>query len=99
MDDFHDVKKYPEDTNKIKSDSGAASTKPEDFDVLLDFEDCIPLPEEKELVFCNCDPPKQTKIFATGKKGQNFGRSFHRCSSWDEDAPCWKRTCSFFKWV
>ena len=49
-DDFHDVKKYSEDVDKGKLGTGAASTKPEDFDVLLDFKDCFPMPEEKESV-------------------------------------------------
>ena len=98
-DDFHDVKKYSEDESKSKLGTGAASTKPEDFDVLLDFKDCFPAPEEKEPVLCNCEPPPQTKIYFTGQKGKNFGRSFHRCSSWITEAPCWRKTCNFFKRV
>ena len=65
-----------EGVSKIKLDSGAASTKPEDFDVLFDFEDCFPVPEEKEPVLCNCEPPKKTKIFITGKKGQELRTEF-----------------------
>ena len=94
-----DTQRHTDKMSKIRTERGAASATPADFDASLDVEECTPLPESAEPLCCYCGNPKWAKIYITRKKGKNFGRSFHICPTWNEKAPCWKKTCNFFKWV